>query len=157
MVDEFVEAQFAQEVVTERELKRLRPDWPNTLIRDYITSKRGSLLITGEIEAIKIRLTALEGRVTYLKGTIVVTAVDVTAAGNTTIICTAAVTVRLASSPLDGDLVSIKAINGDKIIIDGNSNTIDGETSVTIRRNKASKIKAGLTMRFSTIEGWVLV
>ncbi len=38
---------FTQEVVTERELKRLAPDWPPSLIRDYIELKR-NVVITAD-------------------------------------------------------------------------------------------------------------
>ena len=44
-------------------------------------------------------------RIAYLEGTIVVTAVNVTATGNTTIICTDSLTVKMNSTPLDKDLV----------------------------------------------------
>ena len=38
---------FTQEVVTERELRVLMPDWPPSLIRDYIAFKR-NLVTTAE-------------------------------------------------------------------------------------------------------------
>lgn len=121
--------------------------------------------INDRLDAIELRLNAIEdelialaARIAYLEGTIVVTAVSVTASGNTTIICTDALTVTMAATPLDKDLVSIKAFNGDKIIINGNGKTMDGETGLIIRRNKQSKIKTGLTMRYSaSLSAWSLI
>ena len=108
--------------------------------------------INDRLDAIKLRLDSLEARVTYLEGTIVVTAVNVTAAGNTTIICTAAVTVTLAAEPLNKDLVKVKQTNGN-VTIDGNGNNIDGDSSVTMRRNFT-----GLDMVYSSVLGaWSIV
>jgi hypothetical protein len=150
----------------------LRPDWPSALIRDYIAFKRNVFIAaetsaetSDRLDAIEIRLglieaaiVALDLRLTYLEGSIVVTAIDVAASGNTTIICTDSLTVTLAATPLDKDLVSIKAINGDKIIINGNGNTIEGDDTLTIRRNKKSTVKTGLTMRYSaSLNTWVLI
>lgn len=114
--------------------------------------------IEARLDAIELRLDLVEARVTYLEGLTVVTAVGVTTEGNTTIICTAPLTVTLALTPLDRDTVSIKAQNGDKIIIDGNGNTIDGQATLTIRTNKQTKIKTGLTMQYSSeVDGWSLI
>ena len=82
----------------------------------------------------------------------IVTAVDVTAEGNTTIICTDALTVTLNASPLDKDLVKVKQTNGN-VTIDGNGNNIDGDSSVIIRRNFT-----GLDMVYSSVLGaWSIV
>lgn len=114
--------------------------------------------INSRLDAIEVRLGLIEARLDYLEGSTVVTATNHTTEGNQVVICTAAVTVTLAASPLDRDEVSIKAINGDKIIINGNGETIDGEATVTIRANNKNKIKTGLTMRFSSeLSGWVLI
>lgn len=114
--------------------------------------------IETRLDVIEAELAALDARVTYLEGTLIVTAVNVTASGNTTIICTAALTVTLAATPLDKDLVSIKASNGDKIIIDSNGKTIEGQAIVTIRKNSKNTFKTGLTMRYSAdLSLWVLV
>jgi len=108
--------------------------------------------VNNRLDAIEDRLDLLEPRVTYLEGTIVVTAANVTAAGNTTIICTAAVTVTLAADPLDKDLVKVKATNGN-VTIAGNGNNIDGDSSVTMRRNFT-----GLDMVYSSsADAWFIV
>ena len=112
-----------------------------------------------QIDAIKLRLDAIEGRLdavearlTYLEGTMVVTAVSVTATGNTTIICTDALTVTFDASPLDKDLVKVKARNGN-VTIDGNGKNIDGNDSVIIRRNFT-----GLDMVYSSeLDAWSIV
>ena len=114
--------------------------------------------INSRLDAIEERLDLIEPRLDYLEGSTVVTAIDHTTEGNQVVICTAAVTITLALEPLDRDEVSIKAINGDRIIINGNGETIDGEATVTIRANSKNKIKTGLTMRFSSdLSGWVLI
>jgi len=114
--------------------------------------------IEDELDVVEERLNLIEARLDYLEGSLVVTAIDVTTSGNTTIVCTAELTVTLAANPLDKDLVSIKAFNGDKIIIEGNGNTMDGETQLIIRRNKKAKTKTGLTMRYSSsLSSWSLL
>ena len=157
---------FTQEVVTERELKKLRPDWPSALIRDYISFKRNVFITASEtgdngdrLDAIELRLDLIEAaliiinaRLTYLEGTMVVTAVNVTASGNTTIICTDSLTVTMALNPLDKDLVKVKQTNGN-VTIDGNGNNIDGDSSVIMRRNFT-----GLDMVYSsTADAWFIV
>ena len=115
--------------------------------------------INDRLDAIELRLTAIEAelivlaaRIAYLEGTMIVTAVDVTAAGNTTIICTAALTVTLAADPLDKDLVKVKQTNG-SVTISGNSKNIDGDSSVIMRRNFT-----GLDMVYSsTADAWFIV
>ncbi len=112
-----------------------------------------------DIEEIKLRLDAIEAelivlaeRIAYLEGTIVVTAVNVTATGNTTIICTDALTVSLNSAPLDKDLVKVKARNGN-VTINGNGKNIDADSSVIIRRNFT-----GLDMVYSSVlDAWSIV
>ena len=155
---------FTQEIITERDLRKMMPEWPSSLVRDYIAFKR-NVFITAEtvgniddrldaielrLDLVEARLDLVEARVTYLEGSIVVTAIDVTAVGNTTIICTDALTVTMAASPLEKDVVKVKATNGN-VTISGNGNTIDGETSVIIRRNFT-----GLDMVYSS-NGWSIV
>ena len=104
------------------------------------------------LDIAEIRLDLLEARVTYLEGSTVVTAIDVTAEGNQLIICTDALTVTMNAEPLDKDVVEVKATNG-KVIINGNGNTIDGESTITIRRNNT-----GLSMEFSTTaDAWFII
>ena len=101
---------------------------------------------------VELRLDLVEDRVTYLEGTTVVTAVDVAASGNQVIICTDSLTVTMALAPLDKDVVEVKATNG-KVIIDGNGNTIDGSSTVTIRRDNT-----GLSMEYSsTADAWFII
>ena len=158
MADPLLE-RFTQEVVTERELKKLMPEWPSSLIRDYIAFKR-NVFISAEIiggmeerlDIIEAALIILAARIAYLEGSIVVTAVNVTASGNTTIICTDALTVTMNSTPLDKDLVKVKARNGN-VTIDGNGNNIDADSSVIIRRNFT-----GLDMVYSSVlSAWSIV
>lgn len=108
--------------------------------------------VNNRLDEIDNRLDLLDARVTYLEGSLVVTAVNVTASGNTTIICTDTLTVTLALSPLDKDLVKVKATNGN-VTIAGNGNNIDGDGSVIMRRNFT-----GLDMVFSsTADAWFIV
>lgn len=108
--------------------------------------------VNDRLDAIEIRLNLVEARVSYLEGTMVVTAVNVTVSGNTTIICTSALTVTLASAPLDKDLVKVKQTNGN-VTINGNGNNIDGDSSVIMRRNFT-----GLDLVFSsTADAWFIV
>jgi len=101
---------------------------------------------------IELRLDLLEDRVTYLEGTTVVTAIDVTATGNQVIICTDILTVTMAATPLDKDVVEVKATNG-QVIIDGSGNTIDGSSTVTIRRDNT-----GLSMEYSSVaDAWFII
>jgi len=155
------QSRLPEKLLQDDELRAFFTVQQEDMYRLWLRSGGGTDLVSvigPRLDALELRMTLLEARVTYLEGTIVVTAIDVTASGNTTIICTAAVTVTLAAAPLDKDLVSIKAINGDKIIINGNGKTVEGDTTLTIRQNRASKIKAGLTMRYSSsINTWVLV
>ena len=98
------------------------------------------------------RMTALEARVTYLEGAVIVSAANVSATGNIAIICTAALTVTMNATPLDKDLVKVKATNGN-VTIEGNGNNIDGDSSVIIRRNFT-----GLDMVYSlTADAWFIV
>jgi len=108
--------------------------------------------INDRLDLIESRLDLVEARVTYLEGSIVVTAVNVTASGNTTIICTDALTVTLNTNPLDKDLVKVKQTNGN-VTIDGNGNNIDGDSSVIMRRNFT-----GLDLVFSSsADAWFIV
>ncbi len=150
---------FTQEVITERELKKLMPEWPSMMIRDYISFKRNTIITAvsvgdsdDRLDAIEAELIVLAARITYLEGTIVVTAVNVTATGNTTIICTDKLTVILATTPLDKDLVKVKQTNGN-VTINGNGKNIDGDSSVIMRRNFT-----GLDMVYSSVLGaWSIV
>ena len=65
---------FTQEVVTERELKSLVPDWPSSLIRDYISFKRNVLItsevidsLQGQIDVINARLDVIESDIALLQ------------------------------------------------------------------------------------------
>ncbi len=112
-----------------------------------------------QINAIIVRLDAneaaiadLQARVEYLEGTTVVTAVDVTAEGNQVIICTDAVTVTLALSPLDKDVVEVKRTNG-LVTVAGNGNTIDGSSEITLTRDFI-----GYSMEYSsTADAWFIL
>ncbi len=102
--------------------------------------------------AVELRMTVVEDRVTYLEGSTVVTAVDVTAEGNQVIICTDAVTVTLALSPLDKDVVEVKRTNG-LVTVAGNGNTIDGSSEITLTRDFI-----GYSMEYSsTADAWFIL
>lgn len=157
---------FEAVLLSYEDVRREHTEWSEIAAEDYMARFRDvvrvaeeSNAINDEIDAIKLRLddlelrmTALENRVTYLEGTTVVTAIDVTALGNQVIICTDALTVTMASTPLDKDVVEVKATNG-KVIIDGNGNTIDGSSTITIRRDNT-----GLSMEYSTTaDAWFIL
>lgn len=113
-------------------------------------------IINDRLDAIELRLDLLEARVTYLEGLTIVTAVNVTidnsVTGNQVIICTDTLTVTMAAIPLDKDVVEVKSTNGN-VIIDGNGNNIDGDSTVTIRRNYT-----GLSMEYSTTaDAWFIL
>ena len=115
--------------------------------------------ISARLDAIELRLDSIEAelivlaaRIAYLEGSIVVTDVNVTASGNTTIICVDALTVTMNSTPLDKDLVKVKTTNGN-VTIDGNGKNIDADSSVIIRRNFT-----GLDMVYSSVlNAWSIV
>ena len=158
--------EFEVVLTTYFEVKEAHPDWSDIAIEDYMARLRDVVRsadelneINEEIIAIKLRLddlelrvAALEARVTYLEGTTIVTAVDVTATGNQVIICTDILTVTMALTPLDKDVVEVKSTNGN-VIIDGNGSTIDGSSTVTIRRNNT-----GLSMEYSSVaDAWFII
>lgn len=155
------QARLPEKILQDDELRTFFTVLQEDIYRLWLRSGGGTDAVSEidlDLTTINNRLDSIEARLTYLEGTLIVTAADITTTGNTTIICTASLTVDLAENPLNKDLVSIKAISGDKIIINGSGKTIDGEASVTIRQNKSSKIKTGLTMRYSSsLSGWVLL
>jgi len=151
--------EFEIVLVSYQDVKAEHPEWSDVAVEDYQARGRDVIraadavnAINEEIVIIKARLDALEDRVTYLEGSTVVTAVDVTSIGNQVIICTDALTVTLAATPLDKDVVEVKVTNG-KVIIDGNGNTIDGSDTVTVRRNNT-----GLSMEYSeSADAWYIL
>lgn len=150
---------FEVRLTTYPEVREAHPNWGEPAIEDYMARLRDSVRVaeaTNELEGrvadLELRLDLLEDRVTYLEGTTVVTAIDVMAEGNQVIICTGALTVTMALTPLDKDVVEVKATNGN-VIIDGNGNTIDGDSSVTIRRDNV-----GLSMEYSVAaDAWFII
>ncbi len=104
------------------------------------------------MDAVELALQLLQDRVTYLEGSTVVTAVDVTAEGNQVIICTDAVTVTLALAPLDKDVVEVKRTNG-LVTVAGKGNTIDGSSEITLTRDFI-----GYSMEYSsTADAWFIL
>lgn len=102
------------------------------------------------------RLDLVEDRVTYLEGTFVVTAIDVTSIGNTTIVCTAELTVKLTVAPNDKDIVRVKQTS-EEVIVDGNGRTIEGESEIVIRKRNTS-IKTGLNFIYSAeLDEWFII
>jgi hypothetical protein len=151
--------EFEIVLVSYQDVKAEHPFWSDVAVEDYQARGRDVIRSAGAVNAIneeiviiKARLDALEARVTYLEGSTVVTAVNITSSGNQVIICTDALTVTLAATPLDKDVVEVKVTNG-KVIIDGNGNTIDGSDKVTVRRDNT-----GLSMEYSsTADAWYIL
>jgi hypothetical protein len=116
---------------------------------DYFSLKREVLIISGETDLtpILIRLAIIEAQLDYLTGSTVVTAVDYTTTGINTVICTAEVTISLDATPLDRAVVEIKQ-TGFKVFIDGNGKTIEGNSTLTIRKRNTA-LKTGLVLRYS--------
>jgi hypothetical protein len=108
--------------------------------------------INDRLDAIEARLDLLEPRVTYLEGLTIVTDIDLTidnaVTGHQTIICTAAVTIKLDATPTDRDTAEIKQ-TGFQVIMDGNGKNIEGNATVTLRKRN-TKLKTGLVVRYSS-------
>ena len=149
------QARLPEKLLQDDELRPFFTTLQEDMYRIWLRSGGGTDKVSEielDLDTINERLSSLESRLTYLEGTIIVTAVDVTAFGNTTIICTDALTVELNADPLDKDLVKVKARNGN-VTIDGNGKNIDGNSSVIIRRNFT-----GLDMVYSSeLDVWSIV
>ena len=108
--------------------------------------------INARLDDIELRLNLLEPRVTYLEGLTIVTAVDITidnvVTGHQTVVCTAAVTIKLDATPTDRDTAEIKQ-TGFQVIMDGNGKNIEGNATVTLRKRN-TKLKTGLVVRYSS-------
>jgi len=133
---------------TYEDVKGANPDWSDPMVEDYLSEKRNS-------SSLNDAFNELEDRVDYLEGTLVVTDVDITTEGNTTIICTAAVTISLTESPNDKDVVIIKQTEY-AVTVNGNGRDIDtvGNSEV-IMSTPTTVITSGLVFVYSSeLDRW---
>ena len=112
-----------------------------------------------QINAIIVRLDAIEIRLIDLEGLTVVTAVDYTidgtVTGHQTIVCTAEITVSLDPAPSDRDTATIKVgQKNTKVIIDGNGKLIEADSTMTLRRRQ-TKRQIGMDLEYSAeLDRW---
>jgi hypothetical protein len=112
-----------------------------------------------QINAIIVRLDAIEIRLIDLEGLTVVTAVDYTidgtVTGHQTIVCTADLTVSLDPAPSDRDTATIKVgQKSTKVIIDGNGKLIEADSTMTLRRRQ-TKRQIGMDLEYSAeLDRW---
>jgi len=126
---------------TYEDVKGANPDWSDPMVEDYLSEKRNSSSLNESID--------------YLEGTLVVTDVNITTEGNTTIICTAAVTISLTESPNDKDVVIIKQTEY-AVTVNGNGRDIDtiGNSEV-IMSTPTTVITSGLVFVYSSeLDRW---
>lgn len=115
--------------------------------------------INDRLDGIELRLDLLEPRVTYLEGLTIVTAVDLTidnaVTGHQTIVCTAAVTIKLDATPTDRDTAIIKVgQKNTEVIIDGNGKLIEEDSTMTLRRRN-TKRQIGMDLEYSaSLDRW---
>ncbi len=77
---------------------------------------------------------------------------DYTTLDSEIVVCTDKMTITLNATPDDQELVSIQASNG-VVVIEGNGNTINNETSAVIRRNFTTwDLLYGVE-----INGWIII
>lgn len=151
-----IESEFTAVFLTYKDVKEANPDWSDRMISDYMGAKRNLSTVTASIDSILVRLDSLEARVTFLEGTLIVTAVDHTTIGNQTVICTAEVTISLTESPNDKDVVRVKQRNT-KITISGNGRNIEGNSELRIRKRNTST-KTGLALIYSKeLDEWFVI
>ena len=85
------QARLPEKLLQDDELRPFFTTLQEDMYRIWLRSGGGTDKVSEielDLDTINERLSSLESRLTYLEGTIIVTAVDVTAFGNTTIICT---------------------------------------------------------------------
>jgi hypothetical protein len=112
-----------------------------------------------DLDTINGRLDSLESRVTYLEGLTIVTAIGLTidnaVTGHQTIVCTAAVTIKLDATPTDRDTAIIKVgQKNTKVIIDGNGKLIEEDETMTLRRRNTQR-QIGMALEYSaSLDRW---
>lgn len=115
--------------------------------------------IEAELIIIKARLDAVEARVTYLEGLTIVTPTDLTidnsVTGHQTIVCTAAVTIKLDATPSDRDTAIVKVgQKNTEVIIDGNGKLIEEDSTMKLRRRN-TKRQIGMDLEYSSsLDKW---
>ena len=117
-------------------------------------------IIELRLDVIEAAILIINDRLDYLEGSTTVTAIDHTIdntiTGHQTIICTADITVFLDATPNDRDTAEIKQTDT-KLTIDGNGKLIDGNATLSIRKQNTA-LKTGLTMRYSSsLDGWYVL
>jgi len=116
-------------------------------------------VINDRLDAIEARLDLLEPRVTYLEGLTIVTAIDLTidnaVTGHQTVVCTAAVTIKLDATPTDRDTAIIKVgQKNTEVIIDGNGKLIEEDATMILRRRN-TKRQIGMDLEYSaSLDRW---
>lgn len=116
-------------------------------------------VINDRLDVIETRLDLVEARVTYLEGLTIVTATDLTidneVTGHQTIVCTAAVTIKLDATPSDRDTAIIKVgQKNTEVIIDGNGKLIEEDSTMKLRRRN-TKRQIGMDLEYSSsLDKW---
>ena len=111
------------------------------------------------LDAVELRLDLVEARTIYLEGLTIVTAVDLTidnaVTGHQTIVCTAAITIKLDATPNDRDTAIIKVgQKNTKVIIDGNGKLIEEDAIMTLRRRNTAR-QIGMDLEYSeSLDRW---
>lgn len=115
--------------------------------------------INSRLDSIEGRLDLIEASLTYLEGLTIVTAVDLTidnsVTGHQTVVCTAAVTIKLDATPTDRDTAIIKVgQKNTEVIIDGNGKLIEEDSTMRLRR-RSTKRQIGMDLEYSSaLDRW---
>lgn len=137
---------FVSVLITYQDVKTTNPGWSDSMVEDYLAEKRNLATLTKSVES----------RLDYLEGTLVVTNVDVTTIGNTTIICTEAITVKLTVGPNDKDIVRVKQTDFE-VTVNGNGRNIEGNSEVIMIVTTAS-LKTDLNFIYSAeLDEWFVI
>lgn len=150
---------FQPVFITYLDIKQAHPNWPDKAIEDYLSLKRDLLLVSevGDVDSDRLddlgaRMEALEIRVDILESKqliFIVTSVDHTTTRNEWVECQDSLTVKLNSTPLDLEEVSVKRAAG-SVTIDGNGKLVNGESSIVLNR----KEQVRLLIYSSALDSW---
>lgn len=166
MADNTLTQEFELVLVSYKDVAEAHPTWSDQAIEDYQARFR-SLVLTAEVTggsldriiALEDAVALLDERVTYLEGLTIVTAVDLTIdnaiTGHQSIVCTAAVIIKLDATPIDRDTAAIKVgQKNTKVIIDGNGKLIEEDTTM-ILRSRNTKRQIGMDLEYSaSLDKW---
>lgn len=170
------QARIPNKILNDEELRPFFVEQQETLYKLWLRSGGGTDQVSvividldtvnDRLDAIELRLAAIESRldlleprVTYLEGLTIVTAVDLTIdnsiTGHQTVVCTAAVTIKLDATPNDRDTAIIKVgQKGTRVIIDGNGKLIEEDSTMILRRRN-TKRQIGMDLEFSaSLDRW---